>query len=57
MKLTTTRKRREIRLKRPLYQEYLKKTYIIYKYQGNQITAKQETDFMYSKWQAQKYQG
>ena len=53
MKLIT-RKRREIKLEKLLYQEYLKKTYVVYNCQHNYISTKRETDYTYRKWRAQK---
>ena len=54
MKLTTG-KRREIKLEKLLYQEYLRKTYVVYNYQHNYVSTKRETDYTYGKWRAQKF--
>ena len=54
MKLTVNKKR-EIKLEKLLYQEYLRKTYIIYNCQHHHVSIKRETDYTYKKWRAQKF--
>jgi len=51
----TTKKKREIKLEKLLYKEYLKRRYVIYNYQNNQTTIKRDTDYTYRKWRAQKF--
>lgn len=50
-----TKKKREIKLEKLLYKEYLKQRYVVYNYQYNQITVKRDTDYTYRKWRAQKF--
>ena len=54
MKLTVYKKR-EIKLEKLLYQEYLRKTYIVYNYPQNRVNTKRKTDYTYKKWRAQKF--
>ena len=54
MKLTT-RKRKEIKLEKLLYQEYLRKTYVVYNCQHNHVSIERETDYTYKKWRVQKF--
>ena len=49
--------KREIKLERLLYREYLRKIYIIYNYQQDYISIKRSTDYTYQKWRAQKFTG
>ena len=51
----TERKQREIKLEKLLYQEYLRRTYIVYNCQHHHVTTRRETDFTYKKWRTQKF--
>ena len=53
----TTKRGRKIKLEKLLYQVGLRRTYIVYNYQHNQISIKRNTDYTYQKWRAQKWKG
>ena len=50
-----TERKREIKLEKLLYQESLKKRYIVYNCQHHHATIKRETDYTYGKWRATKF--
>ena len=54
MKLTVNRKK-EIKLEKLLYQEYLRKAYIVYNCQHHHVSIKRKTDYTYRKWRAQRF--
>src|SRR2546430_1283218 len=54
-KMKFTERKREIKLKRLLYQENLKGRYILYNYQHHHVSIKRETDYTYGKWRVRKF--
>jgi hypothetical protein len=51
----TTGTKREIKLEKLLYREYLRKTYVVYNYKHNHMTIKRKTDYTYGKWRAELF--
>jgi hypothetical protein len=48
-------KKREIKLEKLLYEEYLREMYVVYNYKNNTVATRRKTDHTYRKWRTQKF--